>query len=713
PEPTSPTFALPDLPGSLPLLENVPVVVYIAEYEERSKLLYVTPRIEALTGRTPQELLADDDEWYRCIHPDDLEDVLERERKAFDARTEFDCEYRMVHRDGSIAHVWERDVVLHAEDGAPMVTQGVLLDVTSLRATEAELRAEHERAQRYLDVAGTALLAVDPEGRIAMLNRAGHAMLGYPDGALEGKDFFAICVPDDELAARREGFATSIAATEPIPEYENRMVCADGSVRLVRWHTTVLREDGDVAGLLSSGTDVTERHAAQAQIAHMAYHDSLTGLPNRAMLRDHLDLALARALRNGQSVALLYLDLDDFKLVNDGLGHAAGDDLLRTMSERLRARLREEDLVAREGGDEFLVLLADVDRDPQERALAVAENLVAALREPVQVSGTEFEVSGSAGISVFPTDASDAEELLAHADAAMYEAKAGGRGQVRVYNGSRERSTERLSLGRRLRRAIELDELVLHWQPIVALDTGLLKGAEALVRWQDPERGLLAAGDFVPDVNAAGLLGQLDEWVVGAFTRQRRKWNAMGLDPYVGFNLGPRALNAHGVEPLLEALAASELDVSRVTIEISETEALHDDARAREALHRLDTAGVTLALDDFGVAYSSLRRLRDLPTKWIKIDKSFLVGMPGHAGATSVLEAILRLLEALEVRVIVEGVESAAQCDWLRERGCEAAQGWFLGRPVPAEQLEDMIRASPESLLAPTTALPRSEAPRG
>jgi len=681
------------------LIEHVPVVVYIAEFDGSATLRYVTPRIEELTGRTPDELLADPNAWYGFIHPDDVAGVHAAERAAFEAGTEFDLEYRVVHRDGRVLNVWERDLVVRDDAGRPLFSQGVLLDVTSLRTTEAELRVEHDRAQRYLDLAGTALLAVDLDGRIAMLNRAGHAMLGYPDGALVGSDFFTACVPESERAARYERYRANLAATDPIPEYENEMVGRDGVTRLVSWHTTVLREEGRVVGLLSSGKDVTEQRQAQAQIAHMAYHDSLTGLPNRAMLRDHLDLAMARAVRHGHSVALLYIDLDDFKLVNDGLGHAAGNDLLVLMSDRLRARLREEDLVAREGGDEFLVLLADLDEDPEERARAVGESLLAALEEPLQMAGTEFEISGSVGISLFPRDAADVEELLANADAAMYEAKAGGRGQVDVFHGDRLRSVERLSLGRRLNRAIEQDELVLYWQPIMDLESGTVRGMEALVRWQDPKRGLLVAGDFVPDIVAAGLLGRLDDWVVGAFTAQRRLWNAQGLDPHVGFNLGAGALSAHRVEPLLEALAASELDLTRVTIEISETESLYDDAHAREALRRLGAAGVALALDDFGVAYSSLRRLRDLPTKWIKIDRTFLVGVPDNAGATRVLEAILTLLEAIEVRVVVEGVESAAQVEYLRSRGCEAAQGYFLAAPQPAAPLEELLRASPMAQL--------------
>ncbi|MDX6641502.1 MAG: hypothetical protein QOF12_2513, partial [Solirubrobacteraceae bacterium] len=605
--------------------------------------------------------------------------------------------YRIVHRDGTEFHVWDRDVVVRDDEGTPLFTQGVVLDITPLRKVQAELRAERDRAQRYLDVAGVTLLAIDLDGRVTMLNRTGHTLLGYEDGELIGADYFSTCFPADSAERLRASFAAHMAADDVNAEAELEVLCRDGSTRVVMWRTNVLRDAGRPVGLLGSGTDITDRRKAQEQITHMAYHDSLTGLPNRAMLREHLDLALARATRSGESVAVLYIDLDDFKLVNDGLGHAAGDELLRTMAARLRARLREEDLLAREGGDEFLVVLADLDDHAELRAVSAAEGLIDALRAPLRLSDTEFEVNGSVGISIFPRDASDAEGLLAHADSAMYEAKAAGRGQVRGFRGRRQRSTERLALGRRLRRAIEGGELTLHWQPIVALKTGLLTGAEALVRWNDPARGLISGGEFVPEMEAAGLLEQLDEWVAKAFATQRRAWRAQGLDPHVGFNLGPRALSGARVDRLLACLGGADTDLSRVTIEISESEILRDDAVVRAALHQLHAAGVDLALDDFGVAYSSLSRLRDLPAKWIKVDRSFLIGVPGDAAATRILDAILLLLDALESRVVVEGVETAEQLAHLTARGCEAAQGYFLGRAMPAEQLEPLLRASPEA----------------
>jgi predicted signal transduction protein with EAL and GGDEF domain len=367
------------------------------------------------------------------------------------------------------------------------------------------------------------------------------------------------------------------------------------------------------------------------------------------------------------------------------------------MADRLRGRLRAEDLVARQGGDEFLVLLSDLGGDAEERALAVGATLVDALRAPVELPGLEFEISCSVGVSIFPRDAADAESLLAHADSAMYQAKGAGRGQVRAFDGRRHADPERLSMSRRLRRALADDELVLHWQPIVSLRTGLLKGAEALVRWQDPQRGLVPAGSFVADVEAAGLLDTLDEWVARALTAQRRAWRAAGLDPHVGFNLGPRSLTPARVGRILDCLGRGELPLDRVTIEISESEALQTDGLVGAAVQGLAEAGLTLALDDFGVAYSSLSRLRDVPAEWIKVDRSFLKGVPEDPAATAIFDAILHLLSALDTRTIVEGVETPDQVRHLLERGCDAAQGFHLGPPMPAAEIEPLLRASPDS----------------
>jgi len=681
------------------LVERIPAVVYVCDFDAGATFRYVSPQVEDLLGYPPEELLADDDLWYRCIHPDDLPRVLEAEAAAYERRGEFDCEFRMIRRDGRVVHVWERDAIVEDAEGRPLMTQGVVVDVTDLREAEAGVRDERDRAQRYLDVAGTVLLALDAEGRVTMLNRAGHRLLGYQDAELVGADWFATCIPPSSRDHLRELFDQALAGEEILPQWEATVVCRDGRERALVWDSSLLVEEGGVVGMMSAGIDVTERRRAEEQVAYLAYHDSLTGLPNRMMLQEHLELALARARRNRGSVALMFIDLDDFKLVNDGLGHAAGDELLCQVAARLRRQVRESDTLARQGGDEFLILLGDLDDEPTLRAVAAAEHIAEAIREPFRLGGTEFDIGASIGISIFPVDAHDADTLLEHADSAMYDAKAAGRGGVRVYGSEplrRERGVERLSLSRKLRRAIGAGELVLHWQPVVGLPDRVISGAEALVRWEDPEHGLRAAGEFVPVAERRGLLDELDEWVIDAFSAQRRLWQAQGFDPWVGFNLSPRQLRPERIDGMLAALRTGG-SLDRVTIELTESVVLREDAGTGAVIDALCDAGVTLCLDDFGVAYSSLSRLADLPVGWIKVDRSFLREVPGSHAATSLLNSILGLVGALGLNLIVEGVETEAHVDHLVAQGCQRAQGYLLGAPMPASELEPLLRASPVS----------------
>jgi diguanylate cyclase (GGDEF)-like protein len=362
------------------------------------------------------------------------------------------------------------------------------------------------------------------------------------------------------------------------------------------WHNTVLRdEDGEVTATLSSGLDITERRRADDRIADLAYHDGLTGLPNRALLGMHLELAIARARRADRSVALVYLDLDDFKLVNDSFGHATGDDLLREVCSRLEARRRASDLLARQGGDEFLLLIADVDGDAYAVARAAAEGLLGTLAEPFSVQGSEFHLRASVGISVFPRDADDAETLLRHADAAMYQAKTAGRGGVRTWSGEEDHPFERLSLTTRLRRALDRDELVLHWQPIVAPATGMLEGLEALVRWEDPDRGLVPPGDFLSVAEETGLIDPLGRWVLEEVCRQRLAWRSEGMDPMLSFNVSPHELRRGDfAADVLDCLRRHALEPEGLVVEITERRdggrrphrGAAARARGRRAAHR-------------------------------------------------------------------------------------------------------------------------------
>jgi diguanylate cyclase (GGDEF)-like protein/PAS domain S-box-containing protein len=680
------------------LVEQIPAIVYECEFDADATLRYVSPQVEALLGHPPQAYLDDPGLWYRQIHPDDVERVREREQVALISGGEFDCEYRVRTADGRQRHVWERDSVVRDEAGTAMFTQGIVVDVTPLREAELAVRAQRDQAKAYLDAASGIFLVLRPDGRIGVLNAAGHITLGYEAGELIGRDWFALALPPEDRERQRDGFERVISGQRdgPYASYENTVQCRDGRRRTFAWHTTVTRgPDGLPTAMLCSGTDVSEHREAERKVAYLDYHDHVTGLPNRALLEEHLELALARARRREGSVALLCLGLEDFKLVNDSLGHAAGDELLRAIALRLDERLRADDMLVRRESAEFMVMLGDLDAQAEEAARAAAEALRDALAEPFTLAATEFHLDATIGIALFPADAADTAELMRHADLAMQESKTYGRNGIAVFSGDGQEPLDRLSLSTRLRRAIDGGELVLHWQPIVDPTTGVLRRAEALVRWQDPDRGLVAPADFIPFAESTGLIERIGEWVSENVFRQCAQWSAMGLDPEVAFNVSARELRRSGYAArLLERLRRHGVDPRRVIVEVTESAAMSEDGASDAALHELTAAHLNVAIDDFGAGWSSLGRLRDLPVRMLKIDRSFLRGVPEDPQASAVVQAILELASALGMETVAEGVETAEQRAFLVDRDCPLAQGYLLDRPMPATAMEVQLRSA-------------------
>ncbi|MBV9805167.1 MAG: EAL domain-containing protein [Solirubrobacterales bacterium] len=405
----------------------------------------------------------------------------------------------------------------------------------------------------------------------------------------------------------------------------------------------------------------------------------------------HLDHVVGERRR----FTVLYVDLDDFKLVNDTLGHSAGDDLLRHVAAAMRTLVGPEDLLARQGGDEFVLIAMD----PPD-ADRLAERLLSAITQPVSLRGLTVRVGASIGVACCPNDGSDASALIENADAAMYDAKGSGRNQIRrgrpLHTRDRDRDRAALELTATLPQAVAHDELVLPWQPLVDVADLSIVGLEALVRWNHPERGLLYPGAFIPFAERTGMITAIDAWVASAVTRQRHAWHTQGLDPYVGFNLAPQyARHPDALESLLVRLSHGGLGLDHITVELTESEALREDRRLLEFAHGLHKAGITVSLDDFGRAYSSLNRLREVPARWIKLDRAFLEGVPENDVATEVLTAIIDLLRALRYDFIIEGVEREPQRQLLSRLGVRVAQGFLLGRPVPADDLHDRLRQSP------------------
>ncbi len=498
--------------------------------------------------------------------------------------------------------------------------------------------------------------------------------------------------------------------------FEYRLVSRAGEAVWFRDSFVVVRDDeGEPAFIHGVMLDITERKKAEEQVAYLAYHDKLTGLPNRAMFEELLDLALARARRHDLSVAVVTADLDDFKLVNESLGHEAGDELLRQLAARLREATRDTDLVARPGGDEFLLLLGDLERsapglpDGTDGAMLIAESVAVrmqeALSEPFELSGTEFYVSASIGVSMFPHDAQDATTMLKNADTAMYQSKRTAPGGYVVYAEQTEDALGKLSFTTRLRRAVENQNWTLHYQPIVDLADASTVGVEALLRWQDPNGGLIPPGEFIPLAEEMGLIEVIGDWVVEEMVRQDEVWRAEGLELELSFNLSPRQLWQPDVtDKIISRLEAGGVDPRNVIVEITESTAMTDPERTQRILSDLHSRGLRLALDDFGTGYSSLSRLKNMPVDTLKIDRSFVRDVSEDVQAGSMVRAIIQLAEGLGKTSLAEGIETEAEWKFLTERGCKLGQGYYFSRPIPGADILARHRRAGISLIAGTGA---------
>jgi diguanylate cyclase (GGDEF)-like protein/PAS domain S-box-containing protein len=514
--------------------------------------------------------------------------------------------------------------------------------------------------------------------------------------------------PEDEQRAWDE-YVEAYRNQESLT-HEYRMVHEDGHVVWVSEQAFIVRNEHGEPWLIQGVIfDITERKKAEEQVAFLAYHDKLTGLPNRALFEEMLELALARARRHELGVGVLFLDLDNFKLVNDSMGHHAGDRLLVELAERLLGCTRETDLVARQGGDEFLLLLSDLDRGTgplvgKDAGLLVAESVAErvreSLREPFVLEGVEFYASGSIGISLFPQDALDAQSLLRNADTAMYESKRSDPGGFVVFSSNDQDPRARLSLTTRLRKAVDERHWVLHYQPIVDLADGHVQSVEALIRWQEPNGGLVAPGEFIPLAEELGLIEAIGEWVLDELLRQHLEWREQGLEIPVGYNLSPRQLwSARLADRVLDKLRTAGVDPQAITMEITESTAMTDPERTQRILSELHAWGLPLAIDDFGTGYSSLARLKHMPVDVLKIDRSFVRDVDRDRDLAGMVRAMIQLSQSLGMMPLAEGIETPGEYVFLRSNGCRLAQGFLFSRPVPPAEIPALVRR--EGGLAP------------
>lgn len=548
-----------------------------------------------------------------------------------------------------------------------------LVDITPALAAEEIIRTMAD-----------GLLVTDTQGVVRVVNRAAAEILGLSEEEMLGRP------PPAPIAAALA--SQELVRTGVLQVHEMDYRSERGGRRVLHLSASTMHDPArGLLGVVSVVRDVTERRRMEQVISHLSYHDPLTGLPNRTLLRDRLNVALAQARRSQERVAVFVLDLDRFKTVNDALGHEGGDELLRAADRALVSLAREGDTVARGGGDEFILVLFGVSLRDVE---AVAREILQTFRMPWSVGGQDFRVTASIGIALYPLDGQDAEALLRSADTAMHQAKEQGRDTYRFYDAAmRARILERLALEQELRRALERDELVLHYQPVLSVATGQVVGVEALVRWQHPERGLLFPDAFIGLAEEGGLVPYIDAWALAAACRQAQRWRRQGLPPLqVAVNVSTRSFRQG---PCLEALRGLLADdwpsPGHLMLEITETAALEDPNVTIDALRSLRAMGVEVALDDFGTGYCSLTYLRRLPVDAVKIDRSFVQGLLVNPADEAFVTTIIGLAHGLGLRVVAEGVERPEQLASLRRHGCDHWQGFLFARPMPAASLERLL----------------------
>ncbi|MBS0338354.1 MAG: EAL domain-containing protein [Proteobacteria bacterium] len=659
----------------------------LAIVDDDGVFLRVNPAWERTLGHAVAQI--EGTHWLDWLHPEDRERSLRIAGKTLaDGRPLQNFVNRYRHADGGWRWL-EWSAVRDPQRGH---IYSVARDVTERRETEQKLRLAH----RGLDASPNGVLiadAVQPGLIVLYANPAYERLSGRPLAEVIGRpcDFMTDADTDPQSlaelhAALAEGCDTRI-----------EMQCrrADGEPFWTNLHLAPVREPhGQISHWVVIQQDVTARRSIEARLVHQAGHDALTGLPNRMRLRERLKHALARARRNGGRIAVLFVDLDRFKTINDSLGHAVGDALLCEVAQRLKQSVRAGDLVARLGGDEFVVLAEHVGRP--DDAARVARKLIETIETPYAVAGREFVLSASIGIGLYPDDAGDLDTLLRVADTAMYGVKHGGRNGYGYYEPAmHERALAALERERDLRGALERGEFELHYQPQVELASGRIVAVEALLRWRHPQRGLIPPDQFIPIAEESGLIVPIGDWVTRSACAQLGEWQRLGLGPLrMAVNLSARQFRR--VEIVAETLAAVEaagIAPDSLELEITESLLMDDVERALTRMHALGDRGLRLAMDDFGTGYSSLAFLKRFPVGMLKIDRLFVRDLTENAANAAIARTIVQLGQNLGLTVLAEGVEEAEQAEMLRGFGCTLVQGWLTGRPQPAADIRRLLEA--------------------
>ncbi len=655
------------------------------EWETATGRITTAGYIDALFASVPEPINMTMEDFLAKVHPDDRDAVAKAQQGALDHKSPLNLVFRYLRSDGSEgwmeAHA--KPCTSAGHDSPCMI--GVVKDITERYRLEQRLH----QASMVFETTAEGIFIMDAEHRIISVNPAFGSITGYSVEEALGYD------PGELLHARRHSdqFYSRLENTTG-GYWQDETYCRrkNGEVFPAFESVNVVRNpEGRVTHYAAIFSDLATIRRAESQLNHLAHHDPLTGLPNRLLFSDRLDQALERARRTQQCCALLFLDLDGFKVINDTLGHGSGDMLLQMVAARLKGSLRRSDTATRLGGDEFVVIMADVAQ--AEDTARLAKKLLDVLAAPLELAGECVTISASMGISLYPADGNDGQALLKAADTAMYTAKTQGRNRYCFYTQEMAAlAAEHMSVEQGLKRALETNGFELHYQPLVSLDNGVITGIEALVRWRHPQEGLIAPARFIPLAEETGLIEPLGRWVLSKACTEVGRWLKSGGAAFrLSVNASARQLEHDQFAQMVsEVLAETDFPAALLEIEITES-TLQILERSRRRLDEIKALGLSIAVDDFGTGYSNLSVLKHLPIDRLKIDRSFVHDIPGDSNDVAIVKAIAVMSHTLGLKIIAEGIEEQTQLSVLRSLGCEEGQGYWFSRPLPFEELKTLL----------------------
>lgn len=666
------------------------------ELAGNSTRIFFSPTYCSMMGYTSEEFPDDQAGWHMLLHPDERSRVLDRivQLQTSD-ESRYENTYRMRHKDGSYRWIHSRGRLFYNRQKQPVRFIGVAADITASIESAERLRL----ANLVFNSTHEGVLITDQDNRISFVNPAFTKITGYAPGEVLGRN------PRMLQSGRHDRFfytnlwSTLTSTGQWSGEIWNRR--KNGEVLPQLQTISELRdENGVVSHRVAVFSDISLLKSSQNELSFLAHYDPLTGLPNRILLHEHLKLSLQRTLKHKTESALFLVDLDHFKTINEGLGHAPGDDLIKSIAQRLKNSMEQAATISRYGGDEFAIIAESLEGSSNTSAASIAQKILGLFNTPFVIGNQELSITASIGICLYPVSGRTAEEVFRNADTALSKAKDAGRATFAFYTSSlTEIAHQKLRVANQLRQALDKQQLVVYYQPVYSLHSQSILGCEALVRWQHPEQGMIPPMDFIQVAEDTGLILQVDTWVMEQACRQLQAWQKEGLPiDFVSVNVSSRLFHRDDLVlgAVRNALQLSGLDAGCLELEITESAMMEDQGKSIAIMHQLRDLGVRLAIDDFGTGYSSLGRLKYLPVDKFKIDQTFVRNLPHDSSDIAIIRAIIALGESMRLAVQAEGVETLEQADFLLEHKCVLSQGYLFGKPMPADELRALLLSAPE-----------------